>query len=106
MFARVLELTAKGKPQDAADTIADKVLTTLRQQAGCVDVTILTSEAESNRILGISFWKTKEDAERYNREQYPKVKETISQVVGSAPIVRNFNVHTSTAHKIAAGKGA
>ena len=34
MFARVLELTTKGKAQDAANTIADKILTILRPQAG------------------------------------------------------------------------
>jgi heme-degrading monooxygenase HmoA len=106
MFARVLDLTTKGKAQDAANTIADKVLTILRQQTGFLDLTILTSESESNRILAISFWKTKEDAERYSKDQYSKVNETLSPVVESAPTVRKFNVHTSTSQKIAAGKGA
>jgi heme-degrading monooxygenase HmoA len=107
MFARVVELTAKSaKAQETANTVGDKVVAVLRQQTGFLEASILTSETESNRVLAISFWKTKEDAERYNREQYPKVKETISQLIEGAPIVRNFNVHTSTSHKIAAGKGA
>jgi heme-degrading monooxygenase HmoA len=69
MFARVVEIATKpGKSQDVANTIAEKILPFLRQQPGFLDETVLTSDMESNRVLGISFWKTKEDAERYDRE--------------------------------------
>ena len=46
------------------------------------------------------------DAERYDREQYPKINEMLSQHLATAPVVRTYNVHTSTTHKIAAGKAA
>jgi hypothetical protein len=42
---------------------------------------VLVSDIESDEILALSFWKSRQDAERYNREQYPKVNDIISQLV-------------------------
>jgi hypothetical protein len=56
--------------------------------------------------LALSFWRTKEDAERYQREHYAKVTEILSNLMECPPAVRTFNVQTSTPHKIAAGKAA
>src|SRR5438128_5315873 len=84
MFTRVVEITTKsGKAHEVANTIHEKILPILRKQAGFVDETVLTSETESNRILGLSFWKTREDAERYHREQYPKVNEILSPLLAA-----------------------
>ena len=107
MFTRVVEITTKaGKSHEVANTIDEKILPFLHQQPGFLDETVLTSDTESNRVIGISFWKTKEDAERYARDQFPTVNEILANLVEGAPIVRTFNVHTSTPHKIAAGKAA
>ncbi len=107
MFTRVVEITTKsGKVHELANTIHEKVLPILKKQAGFVDETVLTSETESTRVLALSFWNTREDAERYQREQYPKVNEILSPLFEGAPVIRTFNVHTSTPHKIAAGKAA
>jgi heme-degrading monooxygenase HmoA len=107
MFTRLVEVSSKPeKSREVANTINEKVLPILRQQAGFLDVTILTSEMEPNRVLALSFWKTKEDAERYQREHYEKTTEILSSLIESPPAVRTFNVHTSTLHKIAAGKAA
>jgi heme-degrading monooxygenase HmoA len=107
MFTRVVEINAKsGKASELANTIHEKVLPILRKQAGFVDETVLTSDTESNRIIGLSFWNTKEDAERYHREGYPKVNDILSPLLEGVPVIRTFNVHTSTTHKIAAGKAA
>jgi heme-degrading monooxygenase HmoA len=107
MFTRLVEVSSKPeKSREVANTINEKVLPILRQQAGFLDVTILTSEMEPNRVLALSFWKTKEDAERYQREHYEKVTEILSSLIESPPAVRTFTVHTSTPHRITAGKAA
>ena len=107
MFTRVVEITTKaGKSHDVANTIDEKVLPFLRQQPGFLDETVLTSDTESNRVIGISFWKTKEDAERYARDQFPTVNQILENLIETTPVVRTFTVHTSTPHKIAAGKAA
>lgn len=107
MFTRVVEITTKaGKSHDVANTIDEKILPFLRQQPGFLDETVLTSDTESNRVIGISFWKTKEDAERYARDQFPTVNQILESLIETTPMVRTFHVHTSTPHKIAAGKAA
>jgi heme-degrading monooxygenase HmoA len=107
MFTRVVELTPKpGKNRQLADTINDKVLPILKKQKGFVDETVFVSDKEDNRVLGLSFWNTKEDAEQYHRAEYQKVHETLRHLLESEPVIRTFNVHASISHKIAAGKAA
>jgi quinol monooxygenase YgiN len=107
MFTRVVELKAKpGKAKELAKTIHDKAVPVLRELQGFVDEIVLVSDTEPDQIVALSFWKRQQDGERYNREHYPKVAEIISHLVESAPVVRTFNVDSSTTHKIAAGKAA
>lgn len=105
MFTRVVETTSKqGKARELCHTIDDKVLPILRKQNGFVDELVLVSDTEPNRIMSISFWKTKEDAQRYDREQFDNVKKTIQTTLDGVPEVRTFDVHTSTAHRVIAEK--
>ncbi len=107
MYTRVVELTTKPeKARELCAAIDDKVLPILKKQAGFVDETVLASDTESNRVLALSFWNSKEDAERYHREQYPKINEMLAHLLDTAPVIRTFDVHTSTTHRVAAGKAA
>jgi quinol monooxygenase YgiN len=107
MFTRVVEVQAKpGRAKELCNTIAEKALPILRNQPGFVDELVMVSNTQSDRILAISLWKTQEDAERYNREQYPTVNELIKNQVAFAPKVQTFTINLSTAHRIAAGKAA
>ena len=107
MYTRVVELTTKpGKTQELANTIQEKALPILKKQTGFVDEIVLVSDKESNRVLGLSFWQSKDDAERYHREQYPKIHEMVQHLVETDPKVRTFDLHSSTSHKIAAGRAA
>ena len=107
MFTRVVEVTTKsGKAKELTSIINDKALPILKKQAGFVDETVLASDTDPNRVLSLSFWNTKEDAERYNREQYPAIHEMVRHLLETEPVVRTFNVDSSTTHRIAAGKAA
>jgi heme-degrading monooxygenase HmoA len=107
MFTRVVELTAKtGKTKELANTLNDKVLPILKKQKGFVDETVLVSDAEDARVLALSFWNTREDAVQYQRAEYQKVHETVRHLLEAEPVIRTFDVHTSTTHRIAAGKAA
>jgi heme-degrading monooxygenase HmoA len=107
MFTRLVELTTKpGKNKQLSDTINEKVLPILKKQKGFVDETVLVSDEEDNRVLSLSFWNTKEDAEQYHRAEYQKVHEVVRPLLEAEPRIRTFDVHTSTTHRIAAGKAA
>ena len=107
MFTRTVEVTAKsGKARELTNTINEKVLPILKKQKGFVDETVLVSDTEDNRVLSLSFWNSKEDAERYQREQYPAIHEMVRHLLEAEPVIRTFNVDSSTTHRIAAGKAA
>ena len=107
MFTRTVELTTKpGKARDLTTLINDKVLPILKKQAGFVDETLLVSDVESNRVLALSFWNSKEDADRYQQEQYPAIHEMVRHLLEAEPVIRTFNVDSSTTHRIVVGKAA
>ena len=107
MFTRIVELTTKsGKNRQLSDTINDKVLPILKKQKGFVDETVLVSDKEDNRVLSLSFWNSKEDAQEYHRAEYQKVHDLVRHLLEAEPMIRTFDVHTSTTHRIAAGKAA
>ena len=107
MYTRVVEFTSKsGKLKELSDTINEKAVPILKKQRGFVDETVLVSNTEPTRVLGLSFWNSKEDAERYHQEQYPKIHEMLKHLLETEPAIRTFDVHTSTTHRIAAGKAA
>jgi heme-degrading monooxygenase HmoA len=107
MFTRVVEMTSKsGKSQELANTINEKAVPILKKQRGFVDEIVLVSSAESNRVLALSFWKKREDAEEYQREQYQKIHDTLRHLLQTEPTIRTFDVHTSIAHKVTAKQAA
>ncbi len=107
MFTRAVELSSKsGKSNELANTINEKVVPILKKQRGFVDEVILVSDAERDRVLALSFWNTREDAEQYHREQYPKIQDTLKPLLDVEPAIRTFEVHTSMGYKIVAGKAA
>jgi heme-degrading monooxygenase HmoA len=107
MFARIVDFVSRpGKTRTLSETIQNKLLPIFRVQPGFVDEIVLESDVEPSRILTLSFWKTREQAERYNQETYPAVKEVLLASLETDPGVRTFNVASSTTHNIAAGRAA
>jgi len=99
MYTRIVEITSKsGKARELCNTIKEKIVPILKKQTGFADETVLVSDAEPNRVLGLSFWESKEDAERYHREQYPQVHDTLKHLLEGEPVIRRFDVQTSTTH--------
>ena len=98
-----LKLKANSAPE-FTQIIEEQILPLLRKQNGFRDeITFLAPERSV--AVGISFWDTKANAEAYNRTGYPEVLKTLSKVVEGTPKVENFEVSTSTYHKIAAKVG-
>ncbi len=107
MFTRVVEVrTRTGKSKEFSTTLNEKVLPILKRQPGFVDEITLLSSTDPDRILALSFWQTEADADRYNREQFPKITELLNNILETDPQVETFNVDTSTTHRIARGKAA
>lgn len=107
MFTRVVELNGKpGKSDELTKTFNDQILPILQKQRGFQDEIVLLSDTDPDRALGISFWDTKEDAELYHREQFPKIQDAIRHLLNGEPVVRTFNVLSYVGKKIGARKAA
>jgi len=63
-------------------------------------------DVEPDRLLTLTFWKTREQAELYNQKTYPAVKEVLLASLETDPVVRTFNVARSTTRNIAMGRAA
>jgi heme-degrading monooxygenase HmoA len=98
--------TQIGESPRTGEHINEKVLPILKKQAGFVDETLLVSDTEPDQILALSFWDSKEDAERHQREQYHAIHEMVRHLLEAEPVIRTFNVDSSTNHRIAPGKAA
>jgi heme-degrading monooxygenase HmoA len=107
MFTRVVEIRAKaGKRDELCRTSAEKILPVLRKLQGFQDEMVLTSNTDESRVLALSFWNKREDAERYHRDQFPQVTQMIENLCDGPPKVSTFDVNTSTVHHINLGKAA
>jgi quinol monooxygenase YgiN len=107
MFTRFVECHVKpDKKDELTQKLRNDVLPILQKQPGFVDLIGLVSEKDPDRIVSVSFWNSKQDAERYQREHYSRITEMLKPSLKRDPVVDTFNVDTWTAHRIAAGKAA
>jgi quinol monooxygenase YgiN len=107
MYTRFVECNVKPeKRDDFTNKLRNDVLPILQKQPGFVDLIGLVSEGDPERIVSVSFWNSKQDAERYQREHYNRIVEMLKPTLKREPTVDTFNVDTWTAHRIAAGKAA
>ena len=101
MFTRIVECYVKReKRQEFNDTIQNRVLPILQSQAGFVDMLNLSSAEDPDRMVAISLWKSRADAERYQRDHFSGILDSIRPFLKDEPSVEFYNVETSTAHRI------
>jgi heme-degrading monooxygenase HmoA len=107
MFVRMVTLTCKsGQSKKVCQTLNDEALPILTKQRGFQDATVLVSTTTPNRVIAQTFWNTREDAERYHRDHFEKIKDTMKEMFSANPIIETYEVNASTTHRISAGKAA
>ena len=78
-------------------TLENEVIPLLRKQKGFQDEISFVNKSGSE-ATGISMWKTKEDAEAYERTTYKKVITALAAVIEGTPEVTTGEVTNSTPH--------
>jgi len=107
VFTRIVECSVRTeKQEELRNKLRSEVVPILQKQSGFVDEISLVSDRDPERMVAISFWRNKEDAERYNRETFPRILDSIKPLLKTTPKVETYNVEDSTVHRIAAGKAA
>ena len=107
--AEIVDFVSRsGKTRTLKETIQNKLMPSLRVQPGFVDEIILESDVEPNRVLAflaLSFWKTREQAERYGQETYPAVKEVLLVSLETDPPGENLQRGKLTTSQHDSGQG-
>ena len=107
MYARLIQVTAKpGQLRECLSTLVDRGLPVLRQQQGFVDAFALTSDTERDKLVGITIWKSKDDAEKYGNGQGRQVIDSLRPLVQQEPTFGSFNLEVSTTHNIGLARAA
>jgi heme-degrading monooxygenase HmoA len=94
-----------GKKNEFVKAWESQILPTLKAQKGYVDE-ILVFRDEETEGVGLSFWKTKADADRYYNDVFPMQTDRVGNLLADIPKVRSFNVEHADVFNIATTKAA
>ena len=102
MFSHVIELTAKpGQAKTLVKMIRDlAVPQIIRPCEGFVDEIVLLSDTNPDQVSSISFWRSKQDAERFYATGFAKVSALLQSVLAAKPERHEFVVAASTNNNI------
>jgi len=97
MFARILEFELKAeKKAEFVKAIKNEVLPNLRKQVGFLEMLpFFPEQTDEKRVYNVSFWSTKADAERYQKELFPKIYETLKPYLNSPIVVKHYMLETT-----------
>jgi quinol monooxygenase YgiN len=107
MFARFVECQSKaGRREQVSNSLKNDVLPVLEKQSGFIDFLTLSDKTEPERLVCITFWTSRQDAEEYHRQYYDTITDMLKPLLESPPTLETFMVNASTAHRIAVDRAA
>ena len=107
MFARIVECQSKaGRREQVGTKLENDVLPILQKQPGFVDFLTPCDKITPERLMCISFWTSREDAEEYRREYYYLITDILKPILDFPPTLETFAVNASTVHRIVVGRAA
>jgi heme-degrading monooxygenase HmoA len=91
MFARILNFEVKlEKKEEFVKVVKNQVLPILKKQTGFLEILpFFPEKMKEEKVINISLWTTKQDAERYEREFYPKVYDILKPFL-TTPVVADY----------------
>ncbi|MGA7382408.1 MAG: hypothetical protein WBX03_16280 [Terriglobales bacterium] len=97
MFARILDFEVKTeKKEEFVKTMKNQVLPILKKQTGFLEILpFFPEKMREERVFTISLWATKQDADRYEREFYPKINDIVKPFLTTPVNVNNYNLETT-----------
>ncbi|MGO9647382.1 hypothetical protein SBA1_1250002 [Candidatus Sulfotelmatobacter kueseliae] len=97
MFARILDFEVKmEKKEEFVKTMKNQVLPILKKQTGFMEILpFFPEKMREERVFTISLWATKQDADRYEREFYPKINDMLKPFLTSPVEVNYYKLETT-----------
>jgi len=96
MFARINEFVVKPEKKDEYfKTVKNEVLPLLKKQTGFLEVLPFVPETKNEKFINITLWMEKKDAERYERDVFPKVEEILKPHLATPITWKLYTVETT-----------
>ena len=96
MFARIGEFIPKlEQKEEFVKVVRNEVLPILKKQTGFLEILPFFPETKTEKMITITLWAEKRDAERYERETYPKVEGILKPYLTTSVTFKHYNVETS-----------
>ena len=96
MFARIVEFIPKlEKKEEFVKVLRNEVLPILNKQPGFLEILPFVPETNTEKMITISLWAEKRDAERYEQNVYPRVAEIVKPYLTTAITFKHYVVETS-----------
>jgi quinol monooxygenase YgiN len=97
MFARILNFEVKPeKKEEFVKVIKNQIVPILKKQNGFLEILpFLPEKMKEEKVYTISLWTTPSDAERYQRDVYPRVHEILKPFLTSAVEVNYYHLETT-----------
>ncbi len=70
-----------------------------------MDEILLFGTTEPDSGVGLSFWKSSGEVERYHRNVFPKLAGSVKHLMNGSPTVRSFNVEAGRDLSHCGGQG-
>jgi len=96
MFARIVEFVPKLERKDElVKAMREAVLPILKRQIGFLEILPLFPEMKNEKMISITLWTEKKDAERYEREVFPRVEEILRPYLTTPITWKHYVVETT-----------
>lgn len=100
MFIRQLKAHYKPEKFELFNKRMEKeVIPMLQKQKGFRDE-LSFFDKDKNEAFSMSFWDSKEFADKYARDVYPSIQKKMEDTLKDTPQLRSFDVANSTAYNI------
>ena len=96
MFARIVEFVPKYEKKDEYfKVVKNEILPILKKQTGFLELLPFVPELKDEKFVHITLWMEKKDAERYEREVFPKVDDILKPYLTTPITWKLYSVETT-----------
>jgi hypothetical protein len=83
------------KKEELVKALRNEVLPILKKQTGFMEMLPFFPETKNEKVISITLWAEKKDAERYQREAFGKVDEILKPYLTTPITYKTYNVETT-----------
>jgi Antibiotic biosynthesis monooxygenase len=101
MFARIVEFEVKlEKKEEFIKVVKNEILPILHKTTGFLEILPFVPENTTektipNKVVNITLWSTKPEADKYDREVYPRVYQILKPFLTGPVTVRPYTLETT-----------